>query len=93
MSYEDLVIGVSERAGISRQTVEQIFAAMTGVWADEILNAGELRLDNVGTFFLDHRPARRGVNTQTRELFVIPPTDFVYFIPSPELIEWSNRIP
>jgi nucleoid DNA-binding protein len=92
MSQEELVGAISERAGMSRQTVQQILESISRVWTDEIMTVGELDLDNIGTFLLDHRPARRGVNTETRELFVIPPTDFVSFTPAPELIEWSNRI-
>jgi nucleoid DNA-binding protein len=93
MSYDELAAVISDRAGISRQTVSQILETIGDVWAEEILASGELELDNLGTFLLDHRPGRRGVDTQRRELFVTPPRDHVVFTPDHELIEWSNRIP
>ncbi len=93
MSHDELVTAISDRAGVSRQTVVQILETIGDVWAEEIIGRGELELDNLGTFLLDHRPGRRGVDTRSRELFVIPPTDHVVFAPERELIEWSNRIP
>jgi nucleoid DNA-binding protein len=92
MSHEELLSAISERAGISRQTVAQILEAIGRVWADEILTKGELELDNIGTFLLDHRPGRRGIDGETKEMFVIPPMDYVSFTPARELIEWSNKI-
>ena len=91
MSQDDLITMISERAGVSRQTVEQVIEAIGEVWTEEIINSGELELDGIGTFLLDHRPGRRGVDTETRELFVIPPCDYVAFLPSAELVEWSNK--
>ena len=92
MSQEELITMISERAGMSRQTVLQIIETIVDVWTEEILTAGELELDNIGTFLLDHRPGRRGLDTETHEIFVIPPCDYVSFMPSRELIDWSNRI-
>ncbi len=93
MSHDELITAISDRAGISRQTVLQILESIGDVWAEEILGSGELELDSLGTFLLDHRPGRRGVDTKRRELFVVPPMDHVVFSPDRELIEWSNRIP
>lgn len=93
MSHDELITVISDRAGISRQTVLQILESIGEVWAEEILESGELELDSLGTFLLDHRPGRRGVDTKRKELFVVPPMDHVVFSPDRELIEWSNRIP
>jgi nucleoid DNA-binding protein len=92
MSHGELITVISDRSGISRQTVVQILEAIGGVWAEEILASGELELENLGTFLLDHRPGRRGVDTRSNEMFVAPPMDYVAFAPDRELIEWSNRI-
>jgi nucleoid DNA-binding protein len=92
MSQEELITMISERSGMARQTVQQIIEGIADVWSEEILTSGELELENIGTFLLDHRPGRRGLDTETREIFVIPPSDFVSFMPSRELIDWSNRI-
>jgi len=93
MSHDELITTISDRAGISRQTVLQILETIGDVWAGEILGSGELELDSLGTFLLDHRPGRRGVDTQNREMFMVPPLDQVVFTPDRELIEWANRIP
>lgn len=91
MSQEELINMISERAGISKTTVREIILSFADVWMEELLAHGELNLDNIGEFLVDHRPGRKGVNTETREVFIIPPKDYLSFTPSPELIEWSNR--
>lgn len=91
MSQEELINMISERAGISKETVRQIIETIGNVWTEEITTHGELDLDNIGEFFVDHRPGRKGVNTETKEIFVIPPKDYLVFMPSRELIDWSNK--
>ena len=91
MSQEELINMISERAGISTQTVREIITAFADVWMEEILAHGELMLDNIGEFLIEHRPGRKGINTETREVFIIPPKDYLSFITSRELIEWSNK--
>lgn len=91
MSQEELINMISERAGISKQTVRDIIQTIGEVWSEEVLSTGELELDNIGEFLVDHRPGRRGVNTETREIFVIPPKDYLLFTPSRDLINWSNK--
>lgn len=91
MSQDELINMISERAGISRQSVRDIITAFAEVWSEEILAHGELELDTIGEFVVEHRPGRKAVNTETKELFLIPPKDHLSFIPSSELIEWSNK--
>jgi nucleoid DNA-binding protein len=82
---------ISERAGISKQTVRDIIQTIGEVWTEELLLAGELELDNIGDFLVDHRPGRKGINTETHEIFIIPPKDYLLFTPSRDLINWSNK--
>jgi len=91
MSHDELVNMISERAGISRQTVRDVLGAITDVWSKEILAFGELNLENIGDFLTEHRPGRKAINTETKEIFLIPPRDMLGFMPSGELIEWSNK--
>ncbi len=91
MSQEELINSISERAGISKQTVREIIAAFVEVWSEEVLVGGELMLDDIGEFLVEHRPGRKGINTETKEVFIIPPKDYLAFTPSRELIEWSNK--
>lgn len=91
MSQEELINTISERAGISKQTVREILHTFAEVWTEELLTNGELTLDNIGDFLIVHRPGRKGVNTETREIFTIPPKDYVSFTPSQDLINWSNK--
>ena len=91
MSQEELINMISERAGISKQTVREIITTMADVWSKEILSKGELELESVGEFLIEHRPGRKGVNTETKEVFIIPPKDYLSFTPSREFIEWSNK--
>jgi len=91
MSQEELINMISERAGISKQTVRDIIETITAVWTEEILLQGELILDNIGEFLIEHRPGRRGINSETKEIFIVPPKDYLSFTPSRELIDWSNK--
>jgi nucleoid DNA-binding protein len=91
MSQEELINMISERAGISKQTVREIISTFAEVWAGEILAQGELDLDTIGEFLIEHRPGRKAIDTETKEVFLIPPKDYLSFSPSRELIEWSNK--
>jgi nucleoid DNA-binding protein len=91
MSQEELINMISERASISKQTVREIINAFAEVWIEEILSRGELTVDDIGEFLIEHRPGRKGLNTESKEVFVIPPKDYLSFNPSRELIEWSNK--
>jgi nucleoid DNA-binding protein len=91
MSQDELINMISERAGISKQTVRDIIQTIGEVWTEELLLAGELELDNIGDFLVDHRPGRKGINTETHEIFIIPPKDYLLFTPSRDLINWSNK--
>lgn len=91
MSQEELINMISERAGLSKQTVREVIGTFAGIWIDEILQNGELVLDDIGEFLVEHRPGRKGLNTETKELFIVPPRDYLSFTPSRELIEWSNK--
>ena len=91
MSQEEFINMISERAGISKQTVREIISTFAEVWGEEILAQGELDLDTIGEFLIEHRPGRKAMNTETKEVFLIPPKDYLSFAPSRELIEWSNK--
>jgi len=91
MSQEELINSISERAGISKQTVRDVILAFADLWAEEISTLGELAMDDIGEFLIEHRPGRKGVNTETKEVFIIPPKDYLSFTPSHDLIEWSNK--
>ena len=92
MTQDELITMISERASVSRQTVHQILEAIGGIWAEEVLGSGELMLDDIGMFLIDHFPGRKGLDSERRQIFAVPPRDQVVFIPSHILIEWSNKV-
>jgi nucleoid DNA-binding protein len=91
MSHDELVNMISERAGISKQTVRDVLHTVTDVWSQEVLAQGELELEHIGEFVIEHRQGRKGIDTEKKEIFIIPPRDVISFMPSRELIEWSNK--
>jgi nucleoid DNA-binding protein len=91
MSQEELIAAVSERAGLSRQTVQEIVEEIGRIWSEALLRDGELSIENVGEFLIDYRPGRRVVDIDAREIIIAPPYDCIVFAPSPELSAWSNR--
>ena len=93
MALQDIVNSLSESSGLSRQTVSEVLDALGAVLADELAEKGVLQLDQIGEFVVDHRSGRRGVNTETKELFVIPPQDYVMYLPALELVERCNTLP
>jgi nucleoid DNA-binding protein len=90
---QDIVNSLSESSGLSRQTVSEVLNALGAVLADELAEKGVLRLDQIGEFVVDHRSGRRGVNTETKEIFVIPPQDYVLYLPALECVERCNTPP
>ena len=93
MALPDIINSLSENSGLSRQTVSEVLNALGAVLADELVERGALDLEGIGEFIVDHRAGRRGVNTETKEIFVIPPQDYVMYIPARELVERSNATP
>ena len=91
MSHDELVNMISERAGISKQTVRDVLHTVTDVWSQEILARGDLELDHIGEFVIEHRHGRKGLDSERREILIIPPRDVISFVPSRELIDWSNK--
>lgn len=91
MSQEELVAAVSEKSGLSRQTVQEIVEEIGRIWSESLLREGELTIEHVGDFLIDFRPGRRIVDIDAHEIIVSPPRDSIVFTPSPELCAWSNR--
>jgi nucleoid DNA-binding protein len=91
MSQEELIAALSERSGLSRQTVQEIMEEIGKIWGELLLEEGRLSVADVGEFVVDHQPGRKAVNLDTRELLMIPPQDVIAFFPAAELLSWSNR--
>lgn len=90
MAQENLTRMLSESSGLSMQTVGEILETVGSVWAEDLTAKGFLRIEGMGDLLVDHRSGRRGVNTETKELFIIPPQDYVLFMPSTALIDKMN---
>jgi len=93
VNQEHVINNISELAGVSRETVRVILETVGKMWAEELVTKGDVEIENIGYFVLDHREGRRGMDSETHEMFIIPPQDCVLFFPSREMIEGSNPVP
>lgn len=92
MGHDDLITTISERTGLSLQTVTDVVALVGSIWAEELLTRGVLRLDGIGEFLVDHVAARQRLNVDTQEVVVTPPGDRVLFYPAPDLLEGRGGV-
>lgn len=67
MNKTDLVAKIAETASLSKKDAEKALKAFEEVVTAELVAGGEVRLVGFGTFDVNHRKAREGVNPQTKE--------------------------
>lgn len=65
MNKTELVVAISEQAGISKKDAEKALAAFTNAVTAELKKGGKVQLVGFGTFEISERKAREGKNPQT----------------------------
>ena len=71
MNKAQLVAAVAEKAGLSKKDAEKAVKAFEEVVADELVKGEKIQLVGFGTFEVAERPARTGINPQTKETIEI----------------------
>lgn len=81
MNKAELVEEVAEEVGLTKKDVNNVVDAMTSAITGALSNNEKVTLVGFGTFLVQRRKARQGVNPQTGEKINIPAKDVPKFRP------------
>lgn len=87
MNKAELVEKVAGEAGLTKKDVNNVVDAMTSAITDSLAGGEKVTLVGFGTFQVQKRKARQGVNPQTGEKISIPAKDVPKFKPGRSLRE------
>ena len=71
MNKAQLVAAVAEKAGVSKKDAEAAVKAFEEVVVEALIKGEKVQLVGFGTFEVAERPARAGINPQTKETIEI----------------------
>lgn len=88
ITKKDLLNKVAERVdGVKKSQVEEVFNAIFAVIGDELVAGNKVPVHEFGTFTLNHRNARSGINPLTKVAIQIEAKTIPAFKPSSALQE------
>jgi len=87
MNKAELVEKVAGEVGLTKKDVNNVVDAMTLAITDSLAGGEKVTLVGFGTFQVQKRKARQGVNPQTGEKISIPAKDVPKFKPGRSLRE------
>ena len=67
MNKTELVAAIAEQAGLTKKDSEKVLKAFVEVVTEELKKGEKVQLVGFGTFEVSERPAREGINPQTKE--------------------------
>ena len=67
MNKTELVSAIAENAGLTKKDSEKVLKAFVDVVTEELKKGEKVQLVGFGTFEVSERPAREGINPQTKE--------------------------
>ena len=87
MNKAELVEKVAGEVGLTKKDINNVVDAMTSAITDSLANGEKVTLVGFGTFLVQRRKARQGVNPQTGQKISIPAKDVPKFKPGRSLRE------
>ena len=87
MNKAELVEEVAAEVGLTKKDVNNVLDAMTSAITDSLARGEKVTLVGFGTFLVQSRKARRGVNPQTGDKIEIAAKDVPKFRPGRALRE------
>jgi DNA-binding protein HU-beta len=87
MNKAELVEEVAREVGLTKKDVNNVIDAMTSAITDALAKGERVTLVGFGTFLVQKRKARQGVNPQTGDKINIPAKDVPKFRPGRALRE------
>lgn len=87
MNKAELVEKVAAEVGLTKKDINNVVDAMTSAITDSLARGEKVTLVGFGTFQVQKRKARQGVNPQTGDKISIPAKDVPKFKPGRNLRE------
>ena len=81
MNKAQLVAAMAENAGMTKKDAEKALAAFEEVVTTSLQKGEKIQLVGFGTFEVVNRPARTGINPQTKESITIEASNTPKFKP------------
>jgi len=72
MNKAELVTVMAEKTGLSKKDTEKVLKAFEEAVTEELAKDGKVQLVGFGTFDVNQRAARTGINPQTKKEMKIP---------------------
>lgn len=79
MNKTDFIAGVAEKAGLTKEQARKAVDAFAAVVAEELQKGEKVSLLGFGTFSVQDKPAREGINPATKAKINIPARKAVKF--------------
>lgn len=74
MNKGDIVSAIANKAGFTLKDADEAYKAFVSTVAEALKNGEDVALAGFGTFKVKNKPARKGINPQTKEEITIPAT-------------------
>lgn len=87
MNKKDLVDAIAEKLGTQKKETEKFLNSFIDVVSNSLEKEEEIKIMGFGTFKVQQRAEREGVNPQTKERITIPATKVPKFSAGKELKE------
>lgn len=87
MNKAELVEKVAGEVGLTKKDINNVVDVMTSAITDSLAGGEKVTLVGFGTFLVQRRKARQGVNPQTGQRISIPAKDVPKFKPGRSLRE------
>lgn len=91
MNKDSLVSKVANSSNFSRNRSEKIFERIFELIKESLIKDKGFSVDNFGEFKVEHREAMKIMNTKENQDVMLPPKDFITFVPSKNLLDIINR--
>lgn len=90
MNKGELINKIVEDASITKGQATEALSAVLNAVTDTLKDGDKLSLVGFGTFSVNHRPERKGINPRTKEPITIKAKNVVKFKAGKELSESIN---
>lgn len=91
MNKTDLIKKIAEGAGLSQADAKKALDATTAAIKKELVAGGKVQLVGFGTFSVNKRPAREGINPATKQKIKIAAKKVAKFKAGAELNDAVNK--
>ena len=91
MNKTELIDKIAASAGITKDQAKAALNATTNALKDALIAGDKIQLVGFGTFSVNERPAREGINPATKEKIQIAPKKVAKFKAGAELADALNK--